>query len=95
MAKYMATTGVFLNVDETRVGLSLHEVGEKLDGTEGEIVLDFASVRRMDSSALRAIDDLSRQADKKRVKVTLRGVNIGVYKVLKLMKLTQPFSFVE
>ena len=91
----MAMTGVFLNVDEARVGLSLHEVGEKLDGTEGEIVLDFTSVRRMDSGALRATEELSRQADKKRVKVTLRGVNIGVYKVLKLMKLTQQFSFVE
>jgi anti-anti-sigma factor len=91
----MGMSGVLLNIDEVRVAPSLREVGEKLDGTEGEIVLDFTSVRRMDSSALRAIEDLSRQADKKRVKITLRGVNIGIYKVLKLMKLTGLFSFAD
>ncbi len=91
----MGMIGVFLNIDEARVAPSLREVSEKLDGTEGEIVLDFTSVSRMDSSALRAIEELSRQADKKRVKVTLRGVNIDVYKVLKLMNLTRRFSFVN
>ena len=91
----MGMIGMLLNIDEATATPSLREVGEKLDGTKGEIVLDFTSVRRMDSSALRAIEDLSRQADKKRVKITLRGVNIGIYKVLKLMKLTGLFSFAD
>ena len=34
-------------------------------------------------------------ADDKGVKVVLRGVNVGVYKVLKLVKLTSRFSFVS
>jgi anti-anti-sigma regulatory factor len=86
---------VFLNVDETRVVAALREAGEKLDGTEGETVLDFSSVRRIDASAVRAIEELARVADERNVKVVLRGVNVDVYKVLKLTKLTRRFSFVD
>ena len=86
---------VFLNVDETRMVPALREAGEKLDGAEGEAVLDFSSVRRIDSSALRAMEELARIAEEKTVKVTLRGVNVDVYKVLKLVKLTRRFSFVN
>ncbi len=86
---------VFLNIDETRVIPALREAGEKLDGTEGEAVLDFSSVLRIDSGMVRAIEDLVRLADEKAVKVVLRGVNVDVYKVLKLMKLTRRFTFVN
>jgi len=89
----MAMIAVFLDIDETRVVPALREAGGKLDGTEGEVVLDFSSVRRVDSSALRAMEDLARIADEKTVKVVLRGVNVDVYKVLKLVKLTRRFSF--
>jgi len=93
MANRMAMIAVFLDIDETRVVPALREAGGKLDGTEGEVVLDFSSVRRVDSSALRAMEDLARIADEKTVKVVLRGVNVDVYKVLKLVKLTRRFSF--
>lgn len=86
---------VFLNIEETRVVAALREAGEKLDGTEGEVVLDFSSVRRIDSDALPAIEELARIADEKSAKVALRGVNIDVYKVLKLVKLARRFSFVN
>lgn len=86
---------VFLNVDETRVVPALREAGEKLDGTEGEVALDLSPVHRIDSSALRAMEELARIADEKNVKVALRGVNVDVYKVLKLVKLTRRFSFVN
>lgn len=86
---------VFLNIDETRIVPTLREAGEKLDGTEGEAVLDLSSVRRLDTSAVRAIEELARLADEKAVKVVLRGVNVDVYKVLKLVKLTRRFSFVN
>lgn len=90
----MAMTAVFIKVDETRIVQALREVGEKLDGTEREVALDF-SVLRIDSSALRAMEELARIADEKNVKVALRGVNVDVYKVLKLVKLTRRFSFVN
>jgi anti-anti-sigma regulatory factor len=91
----MAMTAVFLNIDDQRVVPALQEAGEKLDSTQGETVLDFSSVRRIDSSALRALEGFARLADEKAVKVVLRGVNVDVYKVLKLMKLTRRFSFVN
>ena len=86
---------VFLNIDETCVVPALREAGEKLDGTEGEAVLDFSSVRRLDSNAVSAIEEVARLAEQKNVKIVLRGVNVDVYKVLKLMKLTRRFSFVN
>jgi len=88
-------TAVFLNIDEARVVPALIEAGEKLDGTEGEAVLDFSSVRRIDSAGVRALEELARVADEKSVKIVLRGVNVDVYKVLKLIKLTRRFSFVN
>jgi anti-anti-sigma regulatory factor len=91
----MTMTAVFLNVDETRVVPTLREAGEKLDGTEGEIRLDFSTVHRIDGSALGAMEELASIAEGKNVKVNLRGVNVEVYKVLKLVKLTRRFSFVN
>ncbi len=58
-------------------------------------MLDFSSVRRIDSTALRALEEFARLADEKAVKVVLCGVNVDVYKVLKLVKLTRQFSFVN
>jgi len=91
----MATIAVFLNIDGERIIPTLQEAGEKLDSAEGEAVLDFSSVLRIDASALRAMEDFARIADEKAVKVVLRGVNVDVYKVLKLVKLTRRFSFVN
>lgn len=90
----MAMIAVWLTVDEKRLTPAIEEAGEKLDTTEGEAVLDFSSVGRVDSSALRALEELARRADEKAVRVVLRGVNIDVYKALKLVKLTRRFSFV-
>ena len=91
----MAMIAVFLNIDEDRVVLALREAGGSLDSTQGEAVLDFSSVRRIDSGALQALEEFARIAEEKAVKVALRGVNVDVYKVLKLVKLTQRFSFMN
>ena len=90
----MAMIAVWLKIDEERVVQALREAEEKLDGVEGEVALDFSSVRRIDPSALRAMQEFAGIAEDKGVKVALRGVNVGVYKVLKLVKLTSRFSFV-
>jgi anti-anti-sigma regulatory factor len=89
----MAMTAVFHNIDETRVVGALRDVADKLDGTEGETVLEFSSVSRIDAEAVRALEELARMADAKKVKIVLRGVHVDVYKVLKLTKLTRRFSF--
>jgi anti-anti-sigma regulatory factor len=91
----MAMMAVWLKIDEERVVQALQEAGEKLDGVEGEVALDFSSVRRIDASALREMAQFASIADRKGVKVELRGVNVDVYKVLKLVKLASRFSFVN
>jgi anti-anti-sigma regulatory factor len=59
------------------------------------VALDFSSVQRIDAIALSAMAEFADIADSKGVKVVLRGVNVGVYKVLKLVKLASRFSFVS
>jgi len=88
-------TTVVLNASETHLVPALREAGKKLDGTEGEVLLDLSSVLRIDSSALQGLDEFARNAEGKHVKVVLRGVNVDVYKVLKLTKVARRFSFVN
>jgi anti-anti-sigma regulatory factor len=95
MVVRMAMIAVWLKIDEERVVRALCEAGEKLDRVEDEVVLDFSSVRRIDPSALRAIEEFAGTADDKGLKVVLCGVNVDVYKVLKLMRLAPRFSFVS
>ncbi len=91
----MATNGAFLNIDEQSMIPGLQEAGEKLNSSRGETVVDFSLVRRIDSAGLRAMEEFARAAEEKAVKVVLRGVNVDVYKVLKLVKLTRRFSFMN
>jgi anti-anti-sigma regulatory factor len=92
MAVFMEIISVRLNIDEKRVVPTLQEAGEKLDSAKGEAVLDFSSVCRIDSSALRAMEEFVDVANDKGVKVVLYGVSVGVYKVLKLAKLASRLS---
>jgi anti-anti-sigma regulatory factor len=91
----MAVIAVWLKVDEGRVVQALQEAEEKLDSVEGEVALDLSSVRRIDSNALRAMEEFAGIADSKGVRVVLRGVDVGVYKVIKLVNLASRFSFVS
>jgi anti-anti-sigma regulatory factor len=63
---------------------TIADVLGKLDGGAGEVILDLSSVRRIDARELRAFQNLAAQAAAKSVKLTLRGVNVDIYKVLKL-----------
>jgi len=91
----MAMMGVWVKIDEERVVQALQEAGEKLDSIEGEMALDLSSLRRIDPNALRAMEEFADIADTKGVKVVLRGVDVGVYKVLKLVNLASRFSYVS
>ena len=91
----MATIAVLLKLDEQSVPQALLEAGEKLDGVEGKAILDFSSVRRIDSSALKAMEEFAGKADTQGVKVVLRGVNVDIYKVLTLAQLVSRFSSVN
>jgi anti-anti-sigma regulatory factor len=91
----MAMIAEWLKIDEENVVQGLQEAGEKLDSVDGEVALDFSSVRRLDASALKAMEEFAGIAEDKGVRVVLRAVHVGVYKVLKLVKLTSRFSFVN
>lgn len=84
---------MLLKVDEKQMVEALQEMGNKLDASGAELVVDFSAVRRIDSHVVRAIEELAREAENKAVKIVLRGVNVDVYKVLKLVKLASRFSF--
>jgi len=71
----------------------LQDALAKLDSAGGELILDFSSVRRIGPAAIGAMVKLATAAEAKAVKVALIGVNIDVYKVLKLVNLTPRFSF--
>jgi len=84
---------MLLKLEENQVGPTLQEIGNKLQAGGSELVVDFSSVHRIDSNAVLAIEELAREADSKAVKIVFRGVNVDVYKVLKLVKLASRFSF--
>jgi anti-anti-sigma regulatory factor len=90
----MTMIPVWTEIDGERAVDILQETREKLNGDAGDVFLDFSSVRRIDPTALRAMEALARRADEKAVRVVLRGVNVDVYRVLKLVKLSPRFSFV-
>lgn len=90
----MPTIAVY-PIDAERAALTLQQARDNFDMTSGEVILDFSSVRRIDPNALRALEELAVTAKDKSVKVMLRGVNIDVYKVLKLVKLAPRFSFLS
>jgi anti-anti-sigma regulatory factor len=91
----MATIAVWLKIDEEHVVQALQEAGETLDSAGGEVLLDFSSMPRIGPSALRVMEEFVGIADGKGVKVVLRGVNVDVYRVFKLVKLASRFSFVN
>jgi len=90
---HMPMNAAWLKIEGDSVGRTLQEALAKLNGAGGEVLLDFSAVHRIDPSALRAMENLAKSADDKATKVVLRGVNVDIYKVLKLMKLTRRFSF--
>lgn len=91
----MAENILRLNIDTDCVITALREAEDKLDGAGGQVILDFVSVGRIDSNVLEAIERLASLADQKAIQIVLEGVNVGVYKVLKLVRLAPRFSFMS
>jgi anti-anti-sigma regulatory factor len=66
---------------------------ERLDTARDEVILDFSGVRRVDPVALRSLAELAAKAEARSVRILLEGVNIEIYKVLRLVGLGTQFSF--
>jgi anti-anti-sigma regulatory factor len=91
----MTMIDMWLAIDGNRVAQDLRESAEKLESAGGDAFLDLSFVHRLDPGGLRALEDFAEVANEKAVKVALRGVNVDVYKVLKLARLSSRFSFVN
>jgi len=91
----MTMTGSWIEIDGEHLVQALQEAGEKVASGDGDVVLDFTAVHRIDPAALRAMEKLAGLADDKAIKVALRGVHVDIYKVLKLVRLTPRFSFLN
>lgn len=89
------TNTEFTSVDEQKLVFQLGSIAKDMQGEPREIALDFSSVSRLSSKDVIAIEAFVRTAEDKKVKVTLRGVNVPIYKSLKLVKLARRFSFVH
>jgi anti-anti-sigma regulatory factor len=84
-----------VNIEATSFAGALCAAAEKLDGDGIETVLDCSSLSRIDTACLRALQEFACVAVEKQRRVILRGLNEGVYKALKLAKLTPNFSFLD
>jgi anti-anti-sigma regulatory factor len=91
----MTTSAEVQKVSGETIARSLEDVCAKLNPSEGQVTLDVSDLRRIDPSGLRAFEDLAAAAADKAVTIVLQGVNVDVYKVLKLARLTARFSFVN
>ncbi len=91
----MATVAVMFKIDGERLAAALQQASEKLDTANGQLVLDFSAVCRVDPGALARLEELAGMAEGRGVKLALRGVNIEIYKVLKLARLAPRFSFLS
>jgi len=80
-------------VDKNRLPQSLAELRTLMDNGVREFIVDFSAVRRLDSAALRAMEELARAAEEKKVTITVRGVTVEIYKVLKLARISEHFRF--
>ena len=89
----MATIAVWLKIDEERVVQALQEAGEKLDSAEGKWFWISLPCAGSIPAAHWVWKSSQALPTTKTVKVVLRGVNVDVYKVLKLVKLASRFSF--
>jgi ABC-type transporter Mla MlaB component len=88
----MKEVSMLLKIAEQQAAPALQAAEQKLNEA-GELAIDFSDVGRLDAEGVQALLALARKADDKGVKVVLHGVNVAVYKVLKLVKIDSRFSF--
>jgi anti-anti-sigma regulatory factor len=95
LAVHMATNPEIVNIDQQRLTAALDQALKNLDRADKEVLLDFSSVRRVSAADVHRLEQFAHAADAKKVKVLLRGVNVDIYKTLKLTRLARELWFVN
>ncbi len=90
----MAVVAEVFKIDHEHVLKSLQECEDKVRDPQGELLLDFTTVEKLDTSSLRELEKLAGIMERQKAKLVLRGVNVSLYKVLKLARLTDHLRFV-
>lgn len=92
----MKSQSTMIRVDGRSAAQSLADAKAALpDETGAEVMLDMSSVTRVDPAAVNALSDLAATAENRQLAVTLRGVVVDVYRVLKLTGLAGRFRFLH
>jgi anti-anti-sigma regulatory factor len=91
----MPTNLECIRIDKERVAESLRDVLARMECAGLELVVDFSSVERIDAGALGALREIAEAADGRSVTVALSGVSVELYRVLKLTKLAQRFTYLS
>jgi anti-anti-sigma regulatory factor len=87
---------ILITVDgDGGLAAALEQAAGRLNPAEGDVLVDLSEVARVDAAAIRALKGLVQAAEGNGVTISLRGVNVGVYKVLKLMKHSGRVQFVS
>jgi anti-anti-sigma regulatory factor len=93
MIMHAATISEWLVMDESHLVHGFQQAVQALNEFQNDVVLDFSSVCRIDTAAIREMHKLAGVAEEHSVRVGLRGINVDIYRVLKLVKLASRFSF--
>jgi ABC-type transporter Mla MlaB component len=82
-----------MTIDSERAAPMLRqEAVEMVNGADANVTLDFSGLRRIDSGAVTALEELAALAQSRTIRITLQGVNTDIHKVLRLLNLTCRFS---
>lgn len=82
-------------ISEEHIAQQLIDIREKLPAEGPEVLLDFFLAQSFDPASIRALEDLAGAAEGVSAKIVLRGINIEMYKVLKLAGLSDKFLFID
>jgi anti-anti-sigma regulatory factor len=91
----MSVIAVILKVEPQSLDDALYEACAHMQNTGHDTVLDFSYVQRLDPKNLEMMQKLASIAEDKELNVGLRGVNVDIYKVLKLARLAERFCFLN
>jgi anti-anti-sigma regulatory factor len=91
----MSVTSENLVINNEGAAETLKQICGKLPANGGEVLLDFFFVQALPPAAIQALEELAGTAELMKVKVILRGVNVELYKVLKLSQLCDKFGFID
>jgi anti-anti-sigma regulatory factor len=90
----MATLAILVSLEDGALAAELEEASSRLENGEREVVLDFSSVHRLSAAEVHAIDEFTRAAEEKGIKVMERALGVDLYRALKLARQSSRLSLV-